>query len=251
MRQLEKHLIDQVERHRWFFWHRLRWHAVSGFLPRDRPFRLLDIGAGAGVLGHCLARDFANGQYFFFEPLESLAEHLAATFGPNRDVRDPKRYAEMDVVTLLDVLEHREDDLAFLQDLAARLRPGCTLIITVPALPSLWSAWDELLGHHRRYTRGALGRVLRACRLEIVVQHYLFPELLPLAYLRKCMSPAQGGAAAEGRSEFPAVPPLVNAGLYALGRIIFPLSRLAPAGTSLFAVTRLPQHGVEGRKCRA
>ena len=213
MRQLEKHLIDQVERHRWFFWHRLRWHAVSGFLPRDRPFRLLDIGAGAGVLGHCLARDFANGQYFFFEPLESLAEHLAATFGPNRDVRDPKRYAEMDVVTLLDVLEHREDDLAFLQDLAARLRPGCTLIITVPALPSLWSAW--------------------------------------LAYLRKCMSPAQGGAAAEGRSEFPAVPPLVNAGLYALGRIIFPLSRLAPAGTSLFAVTRLPQHGAEGRKCRA
>ena len=59
-------------------------------------------------------------------------------------------------VTLLDVLEHQEDDAQFIGGLVAKMEPGSVLLLTVPALPKLWSPWDEALGHYRRYTRSSL-----------------------------------------------------------------------------------------------
>src|SRR5262249_14522534 len=63
-------------------------------------------------------------------------------------------------VGLFDVLEHIEDDVAFLRSLRRLLKPGGRLYVTVPAFPPLWSAEDEHAGHFRRYTRRSLNEVL-------------------------------------------------------------------------------------------
>src|ERR671918_410066 len=159
MDPLEAQLQRQLEQSRDFFWHRLRWRAVSGFLPGDGTFQLLDVGAGAGLIGEYLRRDRPRARYRFIEPIDSLRNHLEQRFGVDARADDVGSLEDMDVVTLLDVLEHQRDDSGFLAGLLGRMRPDTPLILTVPALPGLWSAWDVALGHHRRYRPG--GALLR------------------------------------------------------------------------------------------
>jgi SAM-dependent methyltransferase len=62
-----------------------------------------------------------------------------------------------DIVIMLDVLEHIENDSVFLQqEVVPRLKPGGNLVISVPAHPSLFTSHDYFLGHYRRYTRSQL-----------------------------------------------------------------------------------------------
>jgi hypothetical protein len=227
---LESHLHAQLDHAQRFFWHRLRWRAVRGLLPADEPFTLVDVGAGTGVLGEFLRRDRPFARYSFVEPLESLAGRLAAAYGADADVSADDAYHGARFVTLLDVLEHIEDDFAFVRELAAKLDPGATLIVTVPALARLWSPWDVGLGHHRRYDRAALRAPLEAAGLDVLELSYLFPEMLPAALLR-ARRQATG-------VEFPRPPAALNALLYGVGSATLALRRLWPAGTSLLAVTR-------------
>ena len=76
---LEAHLRRQIEHSARFFWHRVRWSAVSIYLPKNKPFELLDIGAGAGVLGTFLAKDRPQATYHFVEPIETLREFPQGT----------------------------------------------------------------------------------------------------------------------------------------------------------------------------
>ena len=55
---------------------------------------------------------------------------------------------------MLDVLEHIEDDAGALAAARDALAPGGRLLLTVPAMPCLWSRHDEANCHFRRYTRG-------------------------------------------------------------------------------------------------
>lgn len=230
---LESHLVNQLDTAaRGFFWHRLRWRAVSRALPRDRAFRLLDLGAGAGFAGEYLAEEFPLGAYHFVEPLRSLEEKLEARHGPARNLAAADTYAGIDAVILLDVLEHQEDDLAFLRALLAKVPAGARVVLTVPALPLLWSDWDRQLGHHRRYTRATLRRVLAACAVEIEEVSYLFPELVPAGLLRK--------RSASAGAEFPTLPGWLNRALYLAGLPSLLLRRAVPFGSSLLAVVRKP-----------
>jgi SAM-dependent methyltransferase len=61
-----------------------------------------------------------------------------------------------DLVLLCDVLEHIEDDVSFLGALVAMMKPGASLLLTVPADPRLWSPHDEVYGDFRRDTRSTL-----------------------------------------------------------------------------------------------
>ena len=138
----------------------------------------------------------------------------------------------------MDVLEHQRDDREFMAGLAGKMAPGATLLLTVPAMPSLWSDWDSMLGHYRRYTKRALRETVAPLPFEIVEQSYLFPELLPLGWLRRWrMQQGRSGPNAED-AEFPDLPKALNEALYQAGRGSLLLRRLWPAGTSLLAILR-------------
>jgi SAM-dependent methyltransferase len=66
------------------------------------------------------------------------------------------RSGSCDGVLALDVLEHLDDDSAGLQAAAHLVTPGGLLLVTVPALPSLWGQQDVVSQHRRRYTRASL-----------------------------------------------------------------------------------------------
>ena len=72
-----------------------------------------------------------------------------------------------DAVLALDVIEHLDDDRAALDRLAKMVRPGGLLIVSVPALPDLWSAYDEVQGHRRRYLPATLRQAFSGTILEV------------------------------------------------------------------------------------
>jgi hypothetical protein len=89
------------------------------------------------------------------------------------------------MVIMLDVLEHIEDDKAFLaHDVVPRLKPESNIVISVPAHPSLFTSHDEFLGHHRRYTRRQLLSVSRAF-FRINEHGYLFTSLALVRLLQR------------------------------------------------------------------
>ena len=238
MTALQSHLQKQITASPDFFWHRLRWRALCGYLPADRPFSLVDVGAGAGLLGEYLAAERPLGRYAFVEPLAPLEAHLEARHGTACNVRGAAHYDGAGFVTLLDVLEHQEDDQAFLAELTGRMDVGATLLLTVPALDALWSEWDVALGHHRRYSARTLRARLTGPGLELVAVDYLFPEMLAPALVRKLLRRTNGTAAQERCPEFPDLSPSVDALLYRIGLVSLRLRGLWPAGTSLLAVAR-------------
>ncbi len=57
-----------------------------------------------------------------------------------------------DAVLALDVIEHIDDDRDAVTKLGQIVRPGGWVIVSVPARPDLWTEFDEIQGHRRRYT---------------------------------------------------------------------------------------------------
>src|SRR6185295_9082658 len=92
-----------------------------------------------------------------------------------------------DVVFLFDVLEHIQDPGRFLKAALWHLKPGGSIVINVPALQSLYSRYDQLIGHFLRYDAVSLRRLLEsdASGLEVVDMRYWGLSLVPVAWLRK------------------------------------------------------------------
>lgn len=56
-----------------------------------------------------------------------------------------------DLVCAFDIVEHVEDDETALQELARVSSANATLLISVPLHEAAWTAFDDFVGHHRRY----------------------------------------------------------------------------------------------------
>jgi len=130
-----------------------------------RPYlrgRVLEIGAGIG--SNTLALADSSRDWTCLEPDAELAGRLTQRLseaslpfhvvrGTTGDIPDGDRF---DCALYIDVLEHIADDRAELRRVSTLLRPGGRLIVLAPAHQFLFSAFDEAVGHCRRYSRGTL-----------------------------------------------------------------------------------------------
>jgi SAM-dependent methyltransferase len=73
----------------------------------------------------------------------------------------------LDSIVLSNVLEHIPDDAQAVRRFRQILNPGGKVLVLVPALPQLFGAIDEAVGHHRRYTTAALREVLEGNGFEV------------------------------------------------------------------------------------
>jgi SAM-dependent methyltransferase len=139
-----------------------------------------------------------------------------------------------DLVAILDVLEHVEEDRAALESMAAKLKPGGKILITVPAHPWMWSAHDEVNHHKRRYTRQTLRTVIGDAGLQVEMLSWFNSLLFPLAAAARLAGRVTGKQDSDDKMPPKAINSLFEAifGLerYALGRV--PL----PPGVSLVAI---------------
>jgi len=72
-----------------------------------------------------------------------------------------------DCVLALDVIEHIDDDSHALRQLARLVKPTGRIIVSVPALPELYSEFDDVQGHRRRYTAESLTACLEGAGLVV------------------------------------------------------------------------------------
>jgi len=104
----------------------------------------------------------------------------------------------IDAVMLMDVIEHIQDDCAFLKDILSKLSNDALVIVTVPAFQLLFSNHDVFLRHYRRYRRKQLFAVLRSGKLCVERCHYFyaslfFARLLSLPLTKKKTASSQSG----------------------------------------------------------
>jgi SAM-dependent methyltransferase len=71
------------------------------------------------------------------------------------------------------VLEHIENDVEALRKINKMLKPGCNLVIYVPAFMFLYSELDSSIGHYRRYHKKELLKKLRENKYKVVDSYYV------------------------------------------------------------------------------
>lgn len=181
--QLYHEFFELEDRHWWFV---ARRRILRDVIRRDLqlPARssILDVGCGTGAfLADCSSE---------FQTAGTDTSPLAVEYCRQRGLRNivqctldayPHPEERFDLITLLDVIEHVDDDQGLLRNALALLRPSGRLLVTVPAYQFLWSRHDEVNHHKRRYTASRLVSVLRNAGFTVQRTTYLNTFLFPLA----------------------------------------------------------------------
>ena len=211
---------------------------VSGFSPYLGR-RVAEVGAGIGNISVLLLEQGLT-ELLAVEPDRLMHEKLAERLKRNANavafrgllatVIEQGRIGAVDSVVSVNVLEHVEDDIEELALMHSVLRPGGHLCLWVPAVPALYSRFDGMLGHHRRYRKPELAAKIRGAGFQILRLGYrdlagLFVWFLWCRVLSR-------------------VPTRRTVGFY--DRLVVPVTSAAgrwahpPIGKNLFAVARRP-----------
>jgi SAM-dependent methyltransferase len=240
-------LVAVEDRH---FWFRARNRIIS-LLARQAVtefaagYRVLEVGCGDGNVLRFLEKACPDG---VVAGMDYFREGLAYARGRcscplvQGDLRLPPFGKTFHLIGMFDVLEHLPDDRQVLRDLWRILDAQGRLMLTVPAGPALWSAFDEASGHCRRYRKEELEQKLRECGYIV---EYLTPYMAgiyPLVWLSRRFGKRSGpGEMARAVERDLRVIPLLN------GMLSVVLSqeirwirrrRRLPIGTSLLALAR-------------
>jgi SAM-dependent methyltransferase len=130
---------------------------------------VLEVGAGIGVNTKLILENQPNiTSIVAIEPDKSLADQILNNITKGRhkvtvlndyleNLPDDKLF---DTILYIDVIEHIADDLGELEKAKLHLKKNGFLIILVPAFNTLFSPFDVAVGHHRRYNRKMLCKVI-------------------------------------------------------------------------------------------
>ncbi len=141
---------------------------------------VIDVGAGSGYFSKFLLYT-TRAQNAVCIDINYVNDHVQYINGKKIEFVRASPRLPLSTILMMDVLEHIEDDLTFLQNYIEIAPSGSTFFITVPAFSFLWSQHDIFLEHKRRYTRSSLRRLVRQSKLEIVHAGYYFAFVFPIA----------------------------------------------------------------------
>jgi SAM-dependent methyltransferase len=142
---------------------------------------------------------------------------------------------------LLDVLEHLDDDRGTLHRIAPLVKPGGILVVSVPALPELFSEFDQIQGHRRRYVPETLRAAFAGSGFNVQRIFWWGRWMVPVLKRMRQEPAAKKQTAPKTYADYLRLPPwpapLLMQAFYRWehGRAV--RARL-PTGTSLFAVAR-------------
>jgi SAM-dependent methyltransferase len=228
------------------------WHARSrltlallrkfGVTP---PARVLDVGCGWGTTLAALERAgyTAVGLDVSRSALELLDRENPSRVLVEADLEQPLHSPErFDAALALDVIEHLDDDRRALSSIASLLRPGGVVVVSVPARPDLFSEFDAVQGHRRRYLPDRLREAFRGTGLELATTFYWGGWMVPLMKARRtAKQPPEGESAVnvyERHLELPGRPVRDLLSLMFLIDHPVSLAGLNPTGTSLIAIAQ-------------
>jgi SAM-dependent methyltransferase len=226
------------------WWYRARREILADYLVREarlpRQARILEIGCGTGHNLPMLARFGAVDAIEIDEAARGFAsERLGKPVGtaPLPALTGVER-AAYDLVAVLDVVEHVEDDVAALRGMADVLKPGGAILVTVPAHPWMWSAHDTVNHHHRRYSKATLDKAIADAGLAHNGLRYFNSLLFPVAVAARVAGKLTGK---DDSDDSPPSPPVNKAleTVFALERHLVGRVPLPP-GLSIITLVQNP-----------
>lgn len=197
--------------------------ALNTLLSGAPKNKILDIGAGSGFFSrHLLATTHA---------IEACCVDISYE-EDSSDQENGKRLrfcrainaSDADIVLLMDVLEHVDDDVELLRRYVALSPVGARFVITVPAFNWLWSQHDVFLEHRRRYTLAGLETVAREAGLVVEDSCYYFCAVFPIAVVFRLIDKLRPPPRSP-KSALKEHSPIINALLKLLCRIERPIMR--------------------------
>jgi len=229
------------------FWFEGRNQVILWGLRKYAPgaTNFLEVGCGTGVvlqaIGRCLPGMRLCGSEIFASGLPFAARRLPGTELIQMDARRMPFHSEFDAICMFDVLEHIEEDAVVLREAWRSVKPGGTVLITVPQHPRLWSAVDEHSYHKRRYVAADLHGKLIDAGFEVVHMTSFLSLLLPALILSRLQYRKRDKQLSSG--EALEIHPLWNrlcSQILGIERALIRLGVSLPAGGSLFAIARRP-----------
>lgn len=231
--------LSQIElRHFWFVGRRVLLDQLLNRFLGNKAQQVLDLGCGTGLMVDILMRQGHHvvGLDLRPEGLSAIHKALPQSWLLQAEAtRLPLKENTFDAVMLLDVLEHVDDRL-LLAEVRRVLRPGGVAVITVPAMPWLWSYRDEAAGHLRRYTRRQLTGLLDGAQFQLLKISYYQCLLFPLVLVTRL-----SGRKGPGMRDLEDLPfPALNTVMTWINKLEVRLSDIIswPWGSSLVAVCR-------------
>lgn len=229
-----------------YWWHRGKRANVLFQIKRfarNKDLKILDVGCGTGYLLKELQNEVINA-YGIDISIQSLA------FCKKRGIKNLKHWdieknpypqITFDVVLALDVIEHIQDDNKAMKNIAKSLNKDGIVIFASPAFPFLWSYWDELAGHFRRYDKKSLVKLFEDSGFKIEFISYTNVLIfLPVVAIRIIKQKLGIKKLNDNTSDFVKVPILINVTLYLILRFEAFVSNFVslPFGLSFIAVGR-------------
>jgi SAM-dependent methyltransferase len=161
--------------------------ALGHYFPEAS--RLLEVGCGTGVVLGAIRGGFPAmqlvGSDTSGEALRIAGNRVHDADFVELDARHMPFRDEFDVVCAFDVLEHIDEDVRVLGQLAAATRRGGGLLVTVPQYRWLWSAADDYGRHKRRYTKREINRKVESAGLSVMRSTSWVCTLLPLVAMSR------------------------------------------------------------------
>jgi len=158
---------------------------------------ILDIGCGDAFIARRLAGIYPQSRLIGIDTAldpRMRREILDRAAAPNLEIYQslnqiPLDIGYVDIVLLLDILEHVADDAAFLNELASNtvIKEKAVFLITVPAFQCLSSSHDRYLNHFRRYNHKQLLAAARKSAIKPLQYGYFFSSGLFLRFFQKIM----------------------------------------------------------------
>ena len=172
------------------FWMKWRFHIIRQMIE---PYlfdgiKILEIGCGNGAVMKQFEMELKlviDGCDLNENALLHFEEVSGKVFLYNIYDLNHLMTGKYDMILLLDVLEHIENDHLFLETAKKHLSPGGYILIGVPAFNALFSKYDKYVGHRRRYTLGSLKKLLHSSGLTILDSRYWGLSMIPVVILRK------------------------------------------------------------------
>lgn len=208
--------------------------------------KVLDAAVGLGQLASRLKRQ--RHVVFGVDASFEAVLHAKRRYGIPTVVGDltklPFRTSAFDAVTSGETLEHLDDDRSAIEEIGRVVRDGGSVIVTVPALQSLWTASDDYYEHRRRYSRETLSDHFEKAHFEVRrAKYWGFP--IVLTYDTLFLLPMNKRRARSNISEDTALTTVANVGkrkwLVNLVRAIFSIDRIfsfVPFGPGLLLVAQ-------------
>lgn len=236
--------FEVEDRHWWFLGRRrILLSLLEKYLPpAPRERQILDIGCGTGTMLQHLAK--------FGRVQGADGDSEAIRFCRERGLPEVQQITlpalpfapeSYDLITLLDVLEHVDEDLATLRSIHRVLKPGGTLLLAVPAFPFLWGRQDEISLHKRRYVRDQIRTLLEQADFEIVRLSYfntfLFPAIAAIRLLKPYRREAEP-LTSDFSLQIPAWANALLSRLFAAEALVLRHGSF-PFGVSIFALARV------------